>query len=70
MPRKYESTEALCPFYIGEDPKTIYCEGVLPGTQTALILRNAAKDYKFAFCRGKWWECRLACMLAETHEEN
>ena len=69
MPRKYESTEAVCPFYIGEDKRSIYCEGIAPGMTLALAFGKDAADYKFAFCRGSWEECRVASMLLEMHEK-
>lgn len=62
-PERYESSAALCPYYQGERGDTIYCEGIAPDTTIALALGKDAKEYKRAFCRRCWNECRVAKML-------
>ena len=69
MPRHYESTQALCPFYKGEERTTIYCEGVAPGTTIMLAFGRDAKDYKRVFCRQDWHQCKVAKMLTEEEKE-
>ena len=68
MPRHHVQTSTICPFYRGEEKTTIYCEGVEPGVQTILAFGRDARDYKRAFCRKDWDECRIAKMLAEKYE--
>lgn len=67
MARHYESTQAVCPFYRGEDKTTIYCEGIEPGVTIALAFGKDAKDYKQVFCRCDWEQCKVAKMLKEQH---
>ena len=69
MARHYESTEARCPFYRGEETMTIYCEGIQDGGTVQLAFGRDAKDYKAAFCRRDWQSCKVAKMLWDMHEE-
>lgn len=69
MARHYESTEARCPFYRGEDTMTIWCEGIRDGCTLQLAFGRDASDYRKAFCRSEWQECRVAQMLWNKHEE-
>lgn len=68
MARRYESTQALCPFYKGEEKTTIYCEGVAPGVTTMLAFGRDAKDYKKSFCRSDWHQCKVAMMLSQEED--
>ena len=66
MSRHYVSSAAECPFYRGEDAKTIYCDGIEPDAAIALAFGNRADDYKEAFCRSNWRLCKVAKMLWDS----
>lgn len=69
MPKQYVSSNALCPFYRGEETKTIYCDGIAQGSTIRLAFGADARDYKAAHCRKDWMECPVARMLWELAEE-
>lgn len=67
--KKYESKDALCPFYLHEGSQVIYCEGVEEGCVCHLAFANAdqATDYKTARCKRDWKRCKIAKMLGELY---
>ena len=70
MARHYESSAATCPFYRGEGRMILYCEGVANGCSThlAFALAQSAAEYKEAFCRKDWHECKIAQTLWSIYE--
>lgn len=68
MGRYYESTEAKCPYYNGEEAQRVYCDGPLPGTTLALRFKRSARDHKKRFCRGAWEDCPVARMITKQEE--
>ncbi len=65
MPRHYESSAAVCPFYHGEETTDLFCDGFSPGMSINLSFtsENAAKKIKLRYCRSNWTQCPLAKML-------
>lgn len=71
MPRRYESSEAVCPFYKMESATTIWCEGLEAGGQVQIVSANAKKAArrKARFCRRNWKQCYIAKILTQIYEE-
>ena len=69
MPRHYESSAAVCPFYNGEETTDLFCDGFSPGMSIHLSFKNsaAAKKVKHRYCRLRWQDCPLAKTLLNTH---
>ena len=69
MPRHYESSAAVCPFYKYEERTTQFCDGF----ETVATVRLSFKDTKSAmkiknkYCRGTWQDCPLAKTLISTN---
>ena len=69
MPRYYESSAALCPFYRMEDPKSVICEGFGPKWTIKLSKDGkggSAGGFKRKFCYDRWDECPISKMLQEN----
>lgn len=64
MPRQYESSAALCPFYRMESSQEIWCEGWVEGMGVRLQFKQNALKYKEEYCRGDWEKCPIAVMLS------
>lgn len=71
MPRHYESSEALCPFYKREEGSQIWCDGPNGCTYIALSFRehHEADKHKKQFCRCFWTKCPLAIMNWSLFED-
>lgn len=70
MPKYYVSSKAKCPFYRGEEPQVILCDGIAPNVTIRLAFGESARDYKKAFCRSGWSECPVAKMLWDLDEKS
>ena len=72
MPRRYESSEAVCPYYRMEDARTIWCEGVDPGGTLQVMCASGkqAAIRKARFCRADWKKCYIAQALTKKIEEH
>lgn len=68
MPRQYESSNALCPFYRMESTREIWCEGWLEGMNVRISFIRSAHDFKTEFCRAAWEQCPVAMMLNEIYD--
>lgn len=70
MPRHYESSAALCPFYRGEATTLQFCEGFEAVSSVRLSFRNekSAKKHKSKFCRDEWKDCPLAMSLINNYK--
>ncbi len=68
MSRHYVSTQAQCPFYRGEEKRTVFCDGVEPGTTICLAFGKEAADYKLAYCRKDWRLCKIAKILWDSQK--
>lgn len=62
--------DAICPFYLHEDPQVIYCEGIVPDSVIHLAFANRcdARDYKVKYCRKNHDECLIAQLLEEADD--
>lgn len=69
MPRHYESSAAVCPFYNGEETTDLFCDGFSPGMSINLSFKSekSAKRIKAQYCRAHWNSCPLAQMLVRQH---
>lgn len=65
MPRYYESSAALCPFYKGEGTTKVICEGAEEGEWMIRNWKRNAAEYKQKYCRASWQKCPVAKMLYE-----
>lgn len=65
MPKHYVNPKAKCKYYLHEDPRMIYCEGVQEGNVLHLAFASAsdAKDYKQCRCQGDYKKCKVYEML-------
>lgn len=68
MPRHYESSAAVCPFYNGEGTTNLFCDGFSPGMSINLSFKDekGARKIKERYCRSEWMSCPLAKLLI-TH---
>jgi len=67
MPRYYESSAAVCPFYKGEGTTKIICNGLEEGEWIIRSWKKTAKVYKEKYCRSDWQKCPVAKMLFEQN---
>lgn len=67
--KRYESKEALCPFYNCEDPQRIMCEGAWDGTGLHITFPTplGKKDHVARFCAKDFAACRVNRMLEEKY---
>lgn len=67
--KRYESKDALCPFYNCEDPQRIMCEGVEDelGTHITFPTPMRKRDYVARFCANDFASCRVSRMLEEKY---
>ncbi len=67
MPRHYESSAALCPYYRCEEATLQFCDGFERVRVVRLSFRNArdAASLKKKYCRSEWTSCPLAKILTE-----
>ena len=72
MPWRYESSEALCPYYRMEDSRSIWCEGIDPGgsLQVTSASGKQAAIRKARFCRADWQKCYIAQALTKKYEDS
>lgn len=70
MPRYYESSAAVCPFYRGEQTTAQFCDGFRPGMTIKISFKDekGAKTVKHKYCRASWAECPLAKALTECNK--
>ena len=69
MPRRYISSQALCPFYRGEGGAEVYCEGPRRGTTIRLLIGSEVRQIKDGWCRSDWASCPIARMLWALHDD-
>ena len=69
MPRHYESPEVVCPFYRGEEPNEIFCEGPTNNATLSLYFKSGVNKHKSALCRYDWPQCPIARMLWALHDD-
>lgn len=69
MPRHYESSAAVCPFYRGEENTELFCDGFSPGMSINLNFtsEDRARKIKLKYCRWRWQDCPLAKTLTSAH---
>lgn len=69
--KHYESSEAKCPFYRGEEERRIYCEGAEEGVYTQVTFEkySKAKEFKRDYCRAKFTSCPYCRMLFSKYEK-
>lgn len=69
MPRHYESSAAVCPFYKMEDTTDLFCDGFSPGMSINLNFTSerAATRFKLRYCRHQWQNCPLAKTLTQCY---
>lgn len=67
--KRYESKEALCPFYNCEDPQRIMCEGIEDGTGLHLTFATpmGKRNYALRFCAKDFEACKINRMLEEKY---
>lgn len=67
--KRYESKEALCPFYNCEDPQRIMCEGIEDGTGLHLTFATpmGKRNYASRFCAKDFGSCLINKMLEEKY---
>lgn len=70
MPRYYESSAAVCPFYRGEGTTLQFCEGfeTVGSIRLSFKSEKGAVKIKRKYCRDKWQECPLAKCLLSCHK--
>lgn len=70
MPRHYESSAAVCPFYNGEESTLIFCDGFSQASTIRISFRDvkSAKRIKYKYCRADWQSCPLARALIGCHK--
>jgi hypothetical protein len=63
--KRFESKNALCPFYCCEDPQRIMCEGVedKTGLHVTFPTPLGKKDYTAKYCANRFESCRIYKML-------
>jgi hypothetical protein len=63
--KRYESKEALCPFYNCEDPQRIMCEGIVArsGLHLAFATPLDKRNYASMFCAKDFEVCLINKML-------
>lgn len=68
MATTFRSADVLCPFYRKEDNRSIYCEGIVPGSTIIFRFRGKKKfeiQHK-TFCCGRYGYCEINRMLMEA----
>ncbi len=70
MGTDYESVDVKCPFYITEDRKKIFCEGLEKGSRTALEFRGSKfkENVKEKYCNGDYEKCKLYNLINQKYE--
>ena len=65
-----EDEYVQCPYYRKDTPQTVNCEGVVDGSGVRLGFSTLQqfRDYKAAFCRQCWQNCRIAQMLNNKYD--
>ena len=64
MPKHYESSAALCPFYRMEEKTVIWCEGPSDSVMRLLYEQeDTTEKQKTQFCYHTWTNCPIARML-------
>ncbi len=70
MPRHYESSLALCPFYRMEEKTAIWCEGPFDSALQLTFDTEADKAaQRERRCCNAWTECPLARTLWAQYDE-
>lgn len=69
MARHYQSPEALCPFYRGEEANEIFCEAPLSNATLSLYFKSGATKHKRSLCRYDWPQCPIARMLWAMYDD-
>ena len=69
--KRRDSKFARCPFFRGEDPQKIYCEGVQKGTaiHLAFASRTEKKQYGERYCNKCFTACRVFRMNDSLYDE-
>lgn len=67
MSKHYQSSAAQCPFYVGEESRYIFCEGIAPDITLRLSFGRKAAEYRDTFCCGEWKECLIAKALWQKY---
>lgn len=67
--KRYESKEALCPFYNCEDPQRIMCEGIEDGMGLHLTFATpmGKRNYASRFCAKDFEACKFNRILEEKY---
>lgn len=70
MSKRRYLLSAKCPFYQGDTPSVIYCEGLLPCSTVHLAFgdRGDMRQYREIRCCRDWRHCPVAEMLAKKYE--
>ena len=64
--KRYESSEAICPYYRGERKLQIYCEGFFGNTLCQNFADGEAKEqFEALFCDCWQWD---TCPIAQMHD--
>lgn len=71
MARYNVSSEAICPFYKGENRSIIYCEGVQDNSSIQLAFPGSARKYRNDYCceSAGWKRCLIAQTLWRKYDK-
>ena len=71
MPNSYASQNVICPFYMYEKEKAMYCEGLIKGSRhtiTNFKNKDTFKKYKIMFCNSEYKKCELCKALLRKYD--
>ena len=69
MGTNYGSATAKCPFYLGEDKRSVSCEGICGGNKTTISFDTSEKKrtQKVLFCDSSYEYCELYLRLIKKY---